>query len=138
VLHSAAGKVRLLKRTDLPEDWDPSKDDRLTVWEATQHLIKRLEEQGEPAAAALLKKLGPVADHARDLAYRLYSACERKGWADDARAYNGLVIAWPELEKLAAAAPAPAAEKGQLGLGLGVSESAAKKRPAVREKKAKA
>ncbi len=103
VLHSAAGKVRLHQRADLPADWDPAKDKRLTVWEATQHLIKRLEEQGEEAAATLLRSLGAsVAEQARNLAYRLYTICERKKWAEEARSYNGLVLAWPELEKLAA------------------------------------
>jgi putative DNA methylase len=100
ILRSAAGKVSLLRRADLPENWDPAKDTRLTVWEATQHLIKRLDK-GEAAAAKLLKQLGPIADSARDLAYRLYNTCERRKWAEDALAYNGLVVAWPELEKLA-------------------------------------
>ena len=101
VLHAAAGKVRLLRRSELADEWDPSKDKRLTVWEAAQHLIKRLETKGEPAAAELLAQLGSKAAPARDLAYRLYTTCERKGWAEEARAYNGLVVAWPELEKLA-------------------------------------
>ena len=58
--------------------------------------------QGEQAAAALLKDLGAsVAEQARNLAYRLYTICERKKWAEEARAYNGLVLAWPDLEKLA-------------------------------------
>ena len=103
VLQSAAGQVRLITRPQLPKDWDPDKDKRLTVWEASQHLIKRLEEEGEQAAAALLEALGStVAEQARNLAYRLYTICERKKWADEARAYNGLVLTWPELEKLAA------------------------------------
>jgi len=93
--------VRLLKRTELPEDWDPKTDTRLTVWEATQHLIKRLETNGEQAAADLVRNLDRKAEAARDLAYRLYTTCERKGWAEEARAYNGLVIAWPELMNLA-------------------------------------
>ena len=101
ILHSAAGKVRLLKRDELPDEWDPATDPRLTVWEATQHLIKRLENQGEQAAADLLAQLGSKAEPARDLAYRLYTTCERKKWADEARAYNGLVVAWPELARLA-------------------------------------
>ena len=50
-----------------------------------------------------LHKLGGVAEVARDLAYRLYTLCERKKWAEEALAYNGLVIAWPELSKLALA-----------------------------------
>jgi len=104
VLHSAGGKVRLLRRDELPDDWNPEADKRLTVWEATQHLIKRLETKGEQAAADLLAHLRAKAAPARDLAYRLYTTCERKGWAEEARSYNGLVVAWPELEKLAASA----------------------------------
>lgn len=101
ILLAAAGKVRLLRRDELPADWDPTTDKRPTVWEATQHLIKRMDDKGEIGAAALLAALGTRAAPARDLAYRLYTVCERKGWAEEARAYNGLVIAWPELEKLA-------------------------------------
>ncbi|RME24629.1 MAG: hypothetical protein D6798_10775, partial [Deltaproteobacteria bacterium] len=116
VLHSAAGKVRLRSRAELPGDWDPTTDDRCTVWEAVQHLIKRLEEDGEAAAAALLGRLGALAEPARDLAYRLYTICERKGHAEEARAYNGLVIAWPELEKLAGSRQDSAGPAAQAGL----------------------
>ena len=116
VLHSAASKVRLLKRAELPDDWDPATDKRLTVWEATQHLIKRLDQAGESAAAALIAKLGATADQARVLAYRLYTICERKGWAEEARAYNGLVIAWPELEKLASSTQTTNDTPAQAGL----------------------
>ena len=98
-----AGKVRLVGRGELPEDWDPTTDKRLTVWEIAQHLIRKLEQEGESAAAVLVHKLGGMAETARDLAYRLYHICERKKWADEALAYNGLVIAWPELTKLALA-----------------------------------
>ncbi len=101
ILKSAAGKVRLLRRDELAADWDPAKDERLTVWEATQHLIKRLDEKGEEGAARLLDGLGRLSEQIRDLAYRLYSSCERRKWAEEARAYNGLVIAWPEVERLA-------------------------------------
>ncbi|HND21784.1 MAG TPA: hypothetical protein PLB18_20620, partial [Acidobacteriota bacterium] len=101
ILHSAAGKVRLLKRSELKADYDPREDERFTVWEAMQYLIKHIEEHGEQSAAEFLKKLGPVGEQARALAYRLYSSCERRGWAEEAGAYNSLVIAWPELEQLA-------------------------------------
>lgn len=115
IVKSAAGRVRLYTREELPGDWDPATDERLTVWEATQHLIKRLAEDGEGAAAVLLSKLGTIAESARDLAYRLFTICELRGWAEEASAYNGLVLAWPELEKLAGevgtkAVPAPQAE----------------------------
>ena len=107
ILYSIAGKVRLYQRAQLPEDWDPTTDRRLCVWEATQHLIKRLEASGEGAAAELLLQLknisghGDLAANCRALAYRLYNHCEKKKQAEEARAYNGLVIAWPELERLA-------------------------------------
>jgi putative DNA methylase len=101
VVRARGGKVRLVKRDELPDDWDPARAGRLTVWEAAQHLIRTLDRQGEPAAAALLHQLGGLAETARDLAYRLYTVCERKKWAEEALAYNGLVIAWPELTRLA-------------------------------------
>ncbi|QBE68631.1 Adenine-specific DNA methylase containing a Zn-ribbon [Synechococcus sp. WH 8101] len=108
ILRSVAGKACLLRREQLEEDWDPSRDDRLCVWEATQHLIKRLESGGESASAELLGQLkqisghGDLAANCRALAYRLYNHCEKTKQAEEARAYNGLVIAWPELERLAA------------------------------------
>ncbi len=100
-LYSKAGRVHLLRRDEMSENWDPSSDHRLTVWESTQHLIRVLENEGEEAAAGILKKLGGVAEQARDLAYRLYMTCERKGWAEEARSYNALVVSWPELKRLA-------------------------------------
>ncbi|MBI3978728.1 MAG: DUF1156 domain-containing protein [Chloroflexi bacterium] len=97
-----AGKVRLLRRDELPDDWDPLADRRLTVWEVTHHLTRALEQHGEDGAAGILAKVGALADVARDLAYRLYTTCERKGWAQDGFAYNSLVVAWPEIERVAA------------------------------------
>ena len=97
ILHSRAGKVRLLRREELPEDWDPSRIDRLTVWEVTQHLIRRLDQKGEKETANLKAKIGGMAEIARDLAYRLYTLCERKGWAEEAGYYNSLVVAWPSM-----------------------------------------
>src|SRR5579872_1615299 len=97
LLHSRAGKVRLLRREELPADWDPSAIDRLTVWEVTQHLIRRLDQKGETETANLKAKIGGMAEIARDLAYRLYTLCERKGWAEEAGFYNSLVVAWPSM-----------------------------------------
>jgi putative DNA methylase len=101
VIKAKGGKVQLLGRAELPDNWDPRTDRRLTVWETTQHLIRTLEQSGETGAAKLLNKLGGTGETARELAYRLYAICERKKWADEALAYNGLVIDWPELSKLA-------------------------------------
>lgn len=102
VLEAKSGKVRLLKREEYPQDWNPKSDTRVPVWECTQQLVRALQEQGEGAAARLCAALGSAAEPARDLAYRLYSICERKGWAQEALAYNSLVIAWPEISRMAA------------------------------------
>jgi putative DNA methylase len=102
ILRSGGGKVHLLRRKDLPDDWDPVTEKRLTVWEIAQHLIRTLDTKGESGAANLLVRVpaGP-AEAARDLAYRLYTLCERKGWAQEALPYNSLVVAWPEVARLA-------------------------------------
>lgn len=95
ILTSGAGKVRLYHWSELDPGWDPSQDRRLTAWEATHHLIERLNTHGEEGAARLLARLpADLAAEARQLAYRLYSICERKGWADHARDYNALVVSW--------------------------------------------
>ena len=101
ILASSAGKVRLLRPDELADDWDPTTDDRLTVWEAVHHLIRALETGGEPEAARVEAQLGAKADIARELAYRLYTICERKRRAAEALSYNSLVQSWPEIADLA-------------------------------------
>jgi putative DNA methylase len=99
-LTAKAGKVRLLGRDELQPEWDPATDKRLTVWEITHYLIRALEQHGEHGAAILLSKVGDLGEIARDLAYRLYVICERKGWAQEGLVYNSLVISWPEITRL--------------------------------------
>ena len=100
IIASKANQVRLLRRDELPDDYLPFQDSRQTVWEGCQHLIKRLEGGSEVEAARLAKQLGYQADMARDLAYRLYQICERNKWAEEARAYNGLIESWREIIKI--------------------------------------
>jgi putative DNA methylase len=114
IVRSGRGKVRLLKANELPSGWDPALDKRLTAWEAVHHLIRVLDEGGETAAALMAQKLGNHADIARELAYRLYTMCERKKWAAEAKAYNNLVVSWSGIESHAAAdAPPPAPKPRQ-------------------------
>ena len=101
ILDSRRGKVRLKPPAELPPEWDPATDPRLTAWESVHHLIRALETGGEAAAAALVAKLGAKAEVARDLAYRLYVIAERKKRAADALSYNALVQSWPEIARLA-------------------------------------
>jgi len=104
--HSKAGRVWLIKPDELAEDWDPARDRRLTVWEMVHQLVRALtkgEKAGEEAAAALVAQLGTKAETARELAYRLYTLCERKKRAQEALSYNALVQSWPEIVRLAGA-----------------------------------
>jgi putative DNA methylase len=108
VLQSGSGKVRLLKWAEYPTDWDPRTDTRTPVWEALHQLIRALKQGGESASGALLAALGGKAEAVRQLAYRLYTLCERLGQAEDARAYNELITSWTGIEAAATSAPKPA------------------------------
>ncbi len=114
IVATKAPKVWLVSREDLPDGWDPATDDRVPVWEATQQLVKALAEGGEASAAALLARLGGLGETARELAYRLYSICERKGWAKEAGAYNALAVSWLDIQRLASADAPAANEQGSL------------------------
>ena len=116
VIHLKRKEVRLLRRDELPPDWDPMDDPVVSIWEATEHLIRRLRDGGENSAAELLAQLGPKAEAARDLAYLLFTVCERKGWSKEALAYNSLVISWPSLVELAREKPRTANVQGDFGL----------------------
>jgi putative DNA methylase len=105
IVEARGNKVKLLDHRALPPGWDPITDPRLTVWEVTQHLIAALDSGGEEKAAALLRQVGALGDAARELAYRLYSICERKQWSKEALNYNGLIIAWPAIAAAASRAP---------------------------------
>jgi putative DNA methylase len=101
ILTSKSGRVRLFKPSELPTDWEPEKDRRLTVWEMTHQLIRVLEAGGEKPTADLVNKLGNKAEIARELAYRLYMVSERKKRPSEAGLYNSLVKSWPEILRLA-------------------------------------
>ena len=101
IIESGRGKVRLLRPDELPMDWEPETDLHLTAWESVHHLVRALEAGGEIAAAELQAKIGSKAEIARELAYRLYTVCERKKRAPEALSYNGLVQSWPEITRLA-------------------------------------
>jgi putative DNA methylase len=100
IVDSRAGRVRLLRRDELPDGYDPQGDTRPTVWEMTQHLAKALAHGGERAAASLLVALGSNAGAARDLTYRLYGICSAKGWSEEAQIYNALAASWSEVARL--------------------------------------
>jgi len=103
VVYSAKGKVRLLKREELDAKWSPvSSSSRDMIWMCTQQLVKALENEGEIKTAELVHEIrGDVAENAKALAYRLYTIAERKGWTEEAYAYNALVVSWPDIQRKA-------------------------------------
>ena len=101
-LEARSGKVRLLGREELSREWQPQPDAQLMVWEVMQRMIYALlNEEGNVRAAHVLRRTGAVGEMARDLAYRLYTICERQGWTQEALAYNGLVTSWSQISQLA-------------------------------------
>jgi len=104
VVESSRGELRLLRWQELPADWSPESGNRTPVWEALHQLIRALNQEGESAAGALLARMPARAEPVRALVYRLYTLCERKGWAEEARAYNELVTAWSGIEQAASEA----------------------------------
>lgn len=102
IIAARSGKVRLLRRGELPHNAEVTGSTYMTVWEVTQQLAWALEQGGEQAAAVVLSATQSRSGAARDLAYRLYTTCERKRWSQEALAYNSLVTAWPEMSRQAA------------------------------------
>jgi len=101
VIESGGGIVRLRKWSEYLANWDPKTDARNPVWETLHHLIRALKQDGETASAKLLADVKNQAESVRQLAYRLYTLCERQGWAEDARAYNELITSWTGIESVA-------------------------------------
>ena len=104
IVESSARKVRILKRGELRYDWEPSIDTHLTIWKCCQYLVRALENEGEGAAALLIKKMGSdKAEAVKDLAYCLYDICSNKRKdAKEATAYNALISVWTDLTSMAA------------------------------------
>lgn len=101
IVVAKAGKVSLIKREKLDDDWEPSASGKTAHWLATQHLMRRLDEGGEVEAGALLKALGPLGETCRELAYRCFSICEKNGWSQEGLAFNNLVASWSDIQKQA-------------------------------------
>jgi putative DNA methylase len=101
VLFATGGVVRLLKWAEYPANWDPTRDARMPVWEVLHQLVRVFKSQGETGAGEVLAAVQAKADTTRQLAYRLYTLCERQGWAEDARAYNEIITSWSAIESAA-------------------------------------
>ena len=105
IVESQAGKVRVLRRDELDDQWEPRTDQHLTIWECLQHLVRLHEKDGiSQATGVLLKKIGDKAEAVKDLAYILYDiSANKRQDAKEATAYNALIADWTELSRQAAA-----------------------------------
>ena len=100
VLYAKAGNVHLIERNELPEEVDINENN---IWLLTQQLTQAMITGGVEACAKIVASMfGSNAEKAKDLAYRLYTIAEQKKWANEAYAYNALVVAWPDIQSRAA------------------------------------
>ena len=110
VLYAQKGIVRLFGREEIPE-----KIDREIIWLLTQQLTRAFEKDGVTGAAKIVAGiLTSEPEQAKGLAYRLFQTAERKGWTQEAYAYNSLVISWPEIQNKAAELMVAASSAEQL------------------------
>jgi len=104
VLTSGGGRVGLIAPEDLPDDYDPRTDDRISHWEVVLHLARALDRRGIDEAGRLLSaaaERGLGADILQSLAYRLYSLAEKHGWTEAGLLFNALGGSWPEIAAVA-------------------------------------
>ena len=112
IVYARGGIVHLLGRDEIPANVDSNEK---VIWLLTQQLARAMETGGVAACAeAIAPMYGYNVEQAKALAYRLYTIAERKGWAQEAYAYNSLVIAWPEIQSRAAELQAIKPEQGTL------------------------
>ena len=100
VMAASKGQVRLLTREEVPEKVDAHEE---CIWLLTQQLAHAMETGGVKTCAEIVMDIfGSNGEDAKALAYRLYTICERKNWAQEGYAYNNLVVAWPDIQSMAA------------------------------------
>ncbi len=118
IFWARAGKARLVRLEELAELWDPLTNERISEWEVVVRLAKALDEQGVEEAARLMALAGQRVDldTTKELAYLLYSICEKRAWTSSAALFNGLGTSWSDLAS--ARASAVAASRGQQALHL--------------------
>jgi putative DNA methylase len=107
ILQASGGSVRLLKWAEYATDWNPAEDPRLPVWEVLHQLIRSFYRDGESGTGALLAAVASKSEATRQLAYRMYTLCERTGLAEHARAYNELITSWSAIEAAASQVATP-------------------------------
>lgn len=117
VLLTERGDARLVRRTELPADWRPSRDRYLTAWELVQALNRALNDGGGVNAAGdLLGEARDLGSAALWLTGRLFALAEDRRMTDEAIGWGRLAEAWGAIEAAADRTDRPAATPTQLDL----------------------
>jgi putative DNA methylase len=116
VLITTGGNARLRARGEIPDDWRPSRDQNLTVWELAQALNRSLNDGGGVAeAGSLLAEARGLGSSTYSLVGQLFALAETRRMSEEARGWGKLSEAWDSIEAAAERVPAPIlAETGQL------------------------
>lgn len=106
LFRSRGGDAKLLTRAEMHEmaqNWSPSRDGTLTVWEMAQHLARvfHAEDGGIDAAGRILAENRRSGPDVLLVAERLFEIATNKGDNDEALIWNQLQTAWPEIERAA-------------------------------------
>jgi putative DNA methylase len=123
IFWARANRARLIEPGAMPEGWDPSTDERISIWEVVLRLAHTLDSDGVEQAARLMAASGQRIDMdaAKELAYLLFSICERRGWTQTALLFNGLGTSWSDLSAVArtggALTPPPVQDELDYGTG---------------------
>lgn len=98
-VRAAGGEVRLLHPDQLPSGYRPETDDHITLWEVALHIVTALDRTGLDEAGRILLGASDRVDTEalKELAYLLFSLCERRGLTQEAILFNALVTSWPEV-----------------------------------------
>jgi len=113
VIYSERGIVRLLTREEILTE----AADREIIWLLTQQLTRVMELGGvEGVAKIICSIVTSEPERVKALAYRLFTIAERKGWTQEAYAYNSLVVAWPDVLSKAAELQARTRDAKQMSL----------------------
>lgn len=103
IFEARGGKARLLAPGQLEGTWDPTTDERVSVWEATVRLAAVMAKDGADKVAELLPSVQTRVnlDAVKELGFLLFHEAEKKKDTKDAILFNGLVSAWGDVNEQA-------------------------------------
>lgn len=117
IFRAAAGRARLLEPSEMTESWNPAEDKAISVWEVAIRLGHALRSTGTEQAARWMREAASRVDmdSVKELAYLMYSVCERKGWAESALLFNALGTSWSDVQVAARDVPSHRPHQETLG-----------------------